>query len=259
MLKVRLVSNYADSKRLTSEVLRQFAPKNVEYNFEFVYDDSYDLLFIFNKWDGKIRVPKENVFALAQEPTWSQNFKDWNGQCAEFVSPTNNLIPMMFNWTGIDYESALDYNPKKTKACSFVVSKANPLDGTLYQERNELVQKIMESDLPIDLYGRGWDFDDTRYKGEIYNKSEGLSDYHTSIYMENSEQPYYVTEKFWDIVICNTFPIPYNDIKSNPIEKIKSFITLCSVGDNSEILADVKDFYFDSLNIFNYIKSKCQK
>lgn len=256
MLKVRAVSNYADSKKLHSEILRQFALQNSILDFAFVEDDSYNLLFIMNDWDGKINVDEKYVYVLAQEPIWSLNFKDWNGKCGEFISPTNNQLPLMFNWTGLNYDEALMLNTKKTKKCSFIVAKQKPLEGTLYEFRNNLVQMILDSDLDIDIYGRGWNIDDQRYKGELQDKKDGLLDYHCSICIENSEQDYYVTEKFWDAVICDAYPIPYQAIKDNPIEKIKQFIDVVSLGDAKIYTQPYKSFYYRELNIFKYIRSK---
>jgi hypothetical protein len=259
MLKVRLVSNYADSKRLTSEVIRQFAPKEFAINFEFVFDDSYDKLFIFNTWDGDIKVSKENIFVLSQEPTWSKNFVDWNNKCAEFISPTNNQLPMMFNWTGLDYEDAINLKVEKTKPCSFIVAHHEPQDGTLYEFRNNLVHQILDTNLPIDIYGKDWNVFDSRWKGAIENKSQGLLDYHTSICIENCEQDFYVSEKFWDIIICDAIPIPYRAIKENTINNLTALIELFALGDGAILIQEQKDFYFNELNIFNYIRSKCLK
>jgi len=259
MLKIRLVSNYADSKRLTSEVIRQFAPKEFAINFEFVFDDSYNKLFIFNNWDGDIKVSKENVFVISQEPTWSANFVDWNDKCAEFISPTNNQLPMMFNWTGLNYEDAINLKVEKTKPCSFIVAYHEPQDGTLYEFRNNLVHQILDTNLPIDIYGKDWNVFDSRWKGAIENKSQGLLDYHTSIAIENCEQDFYVSEKFWDIIICDAIPIPYRAIKENTINNLTALIELFAIGDGATLIQEQKDFYFNELNIFFYILSKCQK
>ena len=114
MLKVKLTSNYATSERLASEVMRQFAPKNAVKNFEFTSGNDYDLLFIFNDTTEKIKDPAK-TFAFAQEPSWSANYKDWTGQVAEFIAPVNKQLPMMFNWSGLDYEDAMNLKVEKTK------------------------------------------------------------------------------------------------------------------------------------------------
>jgi hypothetical protein len=256
MLKIRVVSNYAESWRLHSEILRQFAPANIVLNFGFVEDNSYNILFILNNWDGEIKVKPEYVFVLAQEPSWSLNFKDWNDKCAEFISPTNNQLPLMFNWTGLDFEEAINLKIEKTKKCSFIVAKHKPLEGTLYDFRNKLVDLIIASDLDIDIYGKGWNISDSRYKGEIEHKKDGLIDYHSSICIENCEQEFYVTEKFWDAIICDTFPIPYQAIKNEPIKAIKAIMESVAIGDGYAYTMPHKQYYFHELNIFRYIQSK---
>jgi hypothetical protein len=257
MLKVKLTSNYATSERLASEVMRQFAPKNAVKKFEFTSGNDYDLLFIFNDTIEKIKDPAK-TFAFAQEPSWSANYKDWTGQVAEFIAPVNNQLPMMFNWSGLDYEDAINLKAEKTKKCSFIVAKQEPREGTLYGFRNELVENILASDLDIDIYGKGWDIKDARYKGELKEKKDGLIDYHTSICIENSIEDYYVTEKFWDIVICDAFPIPYAAIAENTMQNLEAIISLASMGDSKKLVEEQKEYYFSELNIFNFIQSKCQ-
>ena len=92
------------------------------------------------------------VFVFAQEPTWSNNFHDWNYKCAEFISPTNENLPYMFNWTGLSYDEATTLDRVKTKKCSFIVSKHDAKDGTLYEFRNNLVDMILKF-YKILLYG----------------------------------------------------------------------------------------------------------
>jgi hypothetical protein len=121
-----------------------------------------------------------------------------------------------------------------------------------------LVEKILASDLDIDIYGKGWDIKDARYKGELKEKKDGLIDYHTSICIENSVEDYYVTEKFWDIVICDAFPIPYAAIAENTMQNLEAIISLASMGDSKKLVEEQKEYYFSELNIFNFIQSKCQ-
>ena len=142
----------------------------------------------------------------------------------------------MFNWTGLSYDEATTLDRVKTKKCSFVVSKHDAKDGTLYEFRNNLVNMILKSDLDVDIYGKHWDVHDSRWKGAIEHKHQALLDYHTSIAIENCEQDYYVTEKFWDIIICDAIPIPYHAIKENTMENLRACIDLFSLGDSSVLI-----------------------
>lgn len=95
-MKVRLVPNYASSERLVSELYRQWYCEGLLKDIEWVYDHSYDLLFIFNDWGEIPQVSIEQIFVIAQEPEWSPNYRNWNGLCAEFIAPCNNRYPYMF-------------------------------------------------------------------------------------------------------------------------------------------------------------------
>src|SRR5690606_17793831 len=127
------------------------------------------------------------------------------------------------------FKEAMNGGFEKKKKCSFIISKHDIIDlskdYTLYAWRERLVNAILSSDLDIDIYGRGWDILDARYKGELKNKKDGLVEYKSSICIENCDQEFYVSEKFWDAVLCESFPITYKMIGAEiNIENLKKFI-----------------------------------
>ena len=87
-----------------------------------------------------------------------------------------------------------------------VVSYLNKPEG-IYKKRIGLLNKILASDLDIDIYGRRLKIDDQRFKGPLDYKFMGILPYEYSIAIENSEEKNYITEKFVDCVLCNTIPI----------------------------------------------------
>ena len=85
----------------------------------------------------------------------------------------------------------------------------HPRWKTLYQERDKLFLDILNSDLPIDLYGNNWNTNDPRYKGSPDLKREALKGYKYCIAIENSRSTFYISEKFFDPLLNNCVPIYY--------------------------------------------------
>jgi hypothetical protein len=124
---------------------------------------------------------------------------------------------------------------------------------------------MIESDLDFDLYGIGWDFNDSRFKGALVNKIDGLADYKYTIVLENSPVRGEVTEKFMDAVLCNTIPIynghkdihqfypnscEYLEYDGNEVESIRQIV-------NSEKTVNDYDFVGTKnlyLNVYNPIR-----
>lgn len=108
----------------------------------------------------------------------------------------------------------------KNKKCSFIVSsrsgrngaKQNSIHkyGNLYETRLKLVEKILESNLDIDIYGRGLNKffgSHKKIKGEVEHKIDALKDYQFSIAIENCKEDGYFTEKIGDCILTDTTPI----------------------------------------------------
>jgi len=158
---------------------------------------------------------------------------------------------------------------KKKKKISMIVSNIYMSVGN-YVKRIELVEKILKSDLDIDIYGRGLNIDDPRYKGEIENKFTGLIPYEYSIAIENSCEKNYVTEKFIDPILCSTIPIYYgapnigeiyNDWAFDKIDLdsptiIDDIKVIIEIGaHNISGLNDAKNSYFHEYNLYSLLKT----
>jgi hypothetical protein len=96
---------------------------------------------------------------------------------------------------------------------SIMVSAKNTADGHKY--RHCLVNAILDSNLPIDIWGNGTcyykDRNDPRVKtdfplSEIYKMYEP---YKFHIAIENYSTPHYFTEKILNCFLCKTVPIYY--------------------------------------------------
>jgi len=136
----------------------------------------------------------------------------------------------------------------------------------IYDKRLQLVERILDSDLDIDIYGRGLHLDDRRVKGPLEHKYSGLLPYEYSIAIENSREKNYVTEKFVDCVLCNTVPLYCGAPNIDEIYDPRYFLQLDL--DSPSIITDIKklttprpeasefnkQIYFSKYNVYTILK-----
>lgn len=225
---------------------------------------------------------KEKTFGFVLEPEWSSNWqRDLPKFCKYVIAQDKNMFigfdniiehPLFMLTQSTDhYTHYMTNSFNKTKKMSIISS--NYGDKLNYIKRYQLFTKLLETDLDIDFFGRGWNTKDSRYKGSPYNKSEAIKNYEYSIAIENSNYKNYLTEKFFDLIVCNTVPIYHGCINASEIYPEKSFISLdFSVpiektveqiveiykNDNYEdrlnSILDAKNLYYTKYNIFNFLE-----
>ena len=252
-MKVKFFSDYADPASL----LQRFKANYDVYDdmISFTVGEDYDYAVAFNRSDEKIK-DYVKVITVIQEPSWSEAH-----QYREFLAYSNYLIvhdanlfertwnvkmqghviespAFMFYHDRVDhsfFDGKEHFN--KSKKLSMIVSAAG-YDWANYQKRLNLVSKILESDLDIDLFGRGFSLLDSRYKGPLQFKHTGLLPYEYSIAIENSNERNYISEKFTDCVLCNTVPIYNGAPNISDVYDEKYFRKLDL--DSADIIQDIK-------------------
>ena len=286
-MKIKFFSNYDTSENLLKRFKNNYP---IEDNLlEFVLDDSYDVACIFNRTRDSIK-DTAKIICIVQEPSWSpihtqNNFltdsdyliihdKDLFEKELKIKLQGEVIESPSFMWFH-DHVNYKFFNGaekiKKKKKLSMIVSSIYMSIGN-YRKRIELLNTILASDLDIDIYGRGLQTEDKRYKGELVNKFTGLLPYQYSISIENSSENNYLTEKFIDPTICGTMPI-YNGAPNageiyNPegyklidlnsftiVDDIKEIINQPIDSSNIEIIKENKDKYFSEYNLYNKLKS----
>ena len=198
-----------------------------------------------------------------------------------------------FNFSGLlpNHLNIENFNPNldfclnniyaKNKKCSFIVSSRSGMNGAkaygihkygnLYEVRLKLVEKILDSNLDIDIYGRGLkEFfgSHKKIKGEAEHKIDALKDYQFSIAIENCNEYGYFTEKLADCILTDTTPIYmgfpniqdyFNNIHTlnleNPLDQIEQILNKNLILDQTE---NKKLFEF-KYNFYNQILSLIEK
>ena len=116
--------------------------------------------------------------------------------------------PFIERFSYMWYNPPLKELPEKTKMLSMMISEKASQSG--HQYRHELVQAILQTNLPIDIYGRGCKYyehlNDPRIRGE-FNEREPYNDYQFHICIENCQTNHYFSEKIMNSLLANTIPI----------------------------------------------------
>lgn len=236
-----------------------------------VDNDSYDILICCNKITETPKVKKDKVVGVIMEPSWSNGWdRNLDNNCGtifvhdnslfNFKNPECNIVErpsLMFNEFYNSFEYSIDnfinWGRPKSKKISFVVSKNAGSNGNIiYDKRLELVDLIVKNDLPIDIYGRGWQSNGKQIKGICPSdkKINSLIDYEFSIGIENSIEKNYISEKFFDNLLLNTVPIYYGCPNISNIYDENSFIRL-DLNDMNKTLQVLENILY--LNYDNYL------
>jgi hypothetical protein len=97
----------------------------------------------------------------------------------------------------------------KTRKMSLIASEKRFLEG--HEFRHQLIEAILQTDLPVDIYGRTTD----RYRDSLgrvkgpFTTTEPWNGYEYAISIENTRNQHYYSEKFTTCLESRTFPIYY--------------------------------------------------
>jgi hypothetical protein len=229
MIRVRM---FCDWDNNSTELIERLAKqtdgfKGRDYkNVHFVDDDTYTHAICFNFPTYDLLSPSSNNFALLLEPPElvASMFRIQKGQKYPNVNSIYSFAADVYEPAfgigfatseDIEYPSILD---KPNQICMIVSDK---LMTPFHRKRQQIKDALLQTDLPIDFYGRNMSTsdDDPRIKGEIppMRKFEVLSQYKLCIDLENSPHCV-VTDKFFDPVLCNTMPVSNAAILSSFID-----------------------------------------
>lgn len=221
MIKIKIFCPFATSNKCKEVYERinyasQIAFYGQDKNYYFVGDneDDYTHAIIINTIMPKLNIPKQNVVGLAFEPIYflglTQEFLDYSIKYIGkyFIGDKLNLPEPFIEHFGYMWHSR---PPKeiisKNKLMSIIVSEKLFAPGHIY--RHNLVENIINNNLPIDIYGRG----SIKYKYNrifgTFDDAEPYEDYMYSICIENYVCNHYFSEKIMTPLMYNCMPIYY--------------------------------------------------
>lgn len=175
-------------------------------------NDDYTHAIIINTSMPTLKIPKKNVIGLAFEPIHFLGLSEQFVKYAQkyigkyLIGDKHNLPEPFVEHFGYMWHSRppkeITYKPQ---LMSIAVSTKRFAPGHIY--RHNLIEKIIEYNLPIDIYGHGsslYSYD--KVKGS-FNDDEPYEPYLFSICIENYICNHYFSEKIVTPLLYNCMPI----------------------------------------------------
>lgn len=307
MIKLKLTSNWCSIDENIKRLITQFKTCDQDIsNIEFVTDDTYDIMVVFG-YETEEVINNKPLILFPQEPTWSgahqkhfnerENTKIFGFGKDKYSQPhviTECVAHMFYGGVGPwkegfdvwNYQNIINNSFNKTKnICSFVtnlgIDNQNLAEGCLYRERTSLLAKLIKNISYIDYYGWPTDYVGAKDINSIKGHTEkyiNIKEYKFCLCIENSNENFYVSEKFYDCILTNTIPIyfgcknieDYWPSKNNYIhlesitdydyvENIISWINKDADNIYKQMLPniiDMKQRYFKDFNLLKKIKKE---
>jgi flagellar biosynthesis/type III secretory pathway chaperone len=142
-------------------------------------------------------------------PQFSEYAKTYIGRY--FIGQTNGLPPPFEERYAFLNSNIFQKNiSKKTKRCSMIFSNKHLLEG--HQYRNRIVEAILKTNLPVDIWGLGCNLiracNDSRIKGGFAQNSVlPYEEYDFHICIENIRLNHYFSEKIVNALYSECTPI----------------------------------------------------
>jgi hypothetical protein len=268
---IRFFSNFCTSDHLKNVYEKIFEVVNMSGYGKDIYittDDDYSHAILLNTAMPVLKpIPKENVIGLAYEPPM------FLGLSMEFVEYAKKHIskyyignkydlpdPFVEGYAYMSFTLPPSYlPPKNNNTMSIMVSKKEFAPGHKY--RHLLVQRILSSHLPIDIYGKGCEYykslcvsntNVSCIKGEFVD-IEPYSTYDFHICIENYKTSHYFSEKIINPLLCSTTPVYWGCENIESYFPGNAILLTGSVDADMEIL---KNVLFVKMNLFQEILLK---
>lgn len=220
MIKIKIFSDFCSSEgAIRTFVNLNELEKDEDYkkNYCFTIGEDYTHAILMNKAMPSLRIPKENVIGLAFEPLEylkiTSIFKSYAQRYIGkyYIGNTTGLNEPFVEGFGYMWHTPLKEKiTHKPKKMSLMISEKRSAPGHAY--RHLLAERILLTNLDIDMYGRGCDYHlmkqfDSRLRGSFDNHTEMVDDYEYHIAIENFTSADYFSEKLMDPLLCNAVPV----------------------------------------------------
>jgi len=252
---IRFFASWCDSESCKKEFEKIYQlNNNSKYGKDFIITsgENYTHAIILNNAMPKLSIEKDKVIGFAHEPLHflglSNDFINYaqNNISKYFIGEKLNLPNPFIEYHGFLWRLPLMNSiPEKKYIMSMMVSHKNNAPGHRY--RHKLVQAILKTNLPIDIWGNGTKFynrlGDNRIKTDFpwseINKMYEPYKFHIAI--ENFTTPEYMSEKVLNCFICNTVPIYWGCKNINNYVNDNNVILLSTEEDiNKRVESDIK-------------------
>lgn len=264
MIIIKFFSSFCD----TNECIKNF------YNcYNLKEDDRYNKIYKFTDGENythaiiintarieNINIKKENIIGLGFEPinflNLTKEYMEWcNNNIGRYYMGINMRGVFMnhysFMWhIWMTRERMIKYEKKEKKEkMSIIFSQKTITKGHKY--RWQLIDRIIQENMDIDIYGRGCNYINNNiknkydnFKGE-FKEEEPYENYKYHICIENVISDDYISEKFTNCLITNCIPI-YLGAKN-----VDKYFNDCSIKLSGNIEQDINLLKDILINIDN--------
>jgi hypothetical protein len=267
MKRIKFFSNFCSDQQIYNNIMSCFKlneSSNYGVKYIITVDNDYTHAVILNTAEPHLLtcIPKENVVGLAYEPpvflNLTQNFINYaeNNISKYFIGQNagvnNNIFVEKYSY--MFYDSSLPSKIKpKIKPMSIIFSHKQYTDGHKY--RHKLIQNILNTKLPIDIYGNGCKLfkhvKDSRIKGE-FKDDEPYSEYMFHITIENVSIPEYFSEKILNALVSKCVPIYWGCKNIDNYFPEKTYKLTGVLSEDMSLLTKLckkPEFYYNKINI----------
>ncbi len=272
MKRIKLCSNWDSSQNLTERLIKQFKTDEIDLSdVSFVFDNSYDIIVYFNHITEN-KTPNSKSFIFPHEPSWNGthqknipkdttvfgfNKQNYNQNCIESIAHTfyGGRGPWVDKLDFWSYDNLKSYRFNKSKTISSSITKINfdYGDKCTYKSRFKLLNELIKLN-DIDFFGFG------SVSGE---RKDSLTQYYFNISIENSYEKNWITEKFYDNILCETIPVYFGCSNIKEIYPEDGYILIDDIEDLdsikkiiNEIKLNTKEIYEQKIIGLKLIKEK---
>ena len=253
--RIRFFSSFCDSdncknvyERLCQvDLMDNYGPDKEIY---ITTGDDYTHAIIMNTAViNDLKVSKEKVVGLAFEPpvflTQDSIFPYFvqyaQSHLSKYLIGQGDGLPSLFvsGYSFMWHITPPRSISEKTRPMSIMVSEKTNAPGHVY--RHSLVTAILQSNLNIDIYGRGCRYysGDSRLKGE-FSDNELYEPYDFHICIENFQTECYTSEKYTNCILWGTTPIYWG---ATNIDNVFPNITIVLTGNLEKDMNMLSDIF----------------
>lgn len=278
---IKIFAAWTDCNTIYNKVMNEYDwDSDSKYGVDYIFtkENNYTHAILMNIITPNLKINKENVIGLAQEPSINLIFNDnsikyFEENVKKYFIGSVNLIEnnkgifiekMSYQLPHISYKTVnnfIENYPEKNKLINFVYSWKNSNNPErLYRYRHQLGDTILKNDIPVDIYGSSTDSlkktypekENIKYGFDWRDVHKVYENYKFCIVIENSREPEYISEKIFISLLCGCVPLYLGS--TNIDEYFKDYVLHLSgnIKDDLKLINSIindPDKYYKKINI----------
>ena len=228
---IKIFASWTNCNTIYNKVMNEYDWNcDSKYGVDYIFtkENNYTHAILMNIIRPSLKINKENVIGLAQEPSlylkfninnniikyFKENVKKYFIGSVSFIENNKEIFieKMSYQLPHISYKivnNFIENYPKKNKLINFVYSwKNSNKPKLLYRYRHELGNTILKTNIPVDIYGSSTDTlkktypekENIKYGFHWRDVHKVYENYKFCIVIENTREPEYISEKMIQLI-----------------------------------------------------------